>query len=288
RPRTADPPRGSVDRRQEAVTGGLYAVVRHPQYVGLAIVGLGTLLLWPRFLVLVMYITMLFLYYFLACWEEEQCVQKFGESYRTYQESTGMFFPGRLFKKFPLLLPPSGRKRISAALALYVVVIVATVSLGYQLRDYSLSRLSALYTEDMAVISTALLTNEELSKALQIAMGSADVLTKLKSAGYRQNAKLLAYVVPLGWNLPDLPMGVGQDGRRDHSTFTSFDRRFYKVLFTKVRTYEHAIRGQEIITKSYGRDPIVLVKINTDTAQITGIETPPPHVRWGDIPTPMF
>jgi class 3 adenylate cyclase/protein-S-isoprenylcysteine O-methyltransferase Ste14 len=70
--------------RRELVTGGLYAVAQHPQYLGLAIVGLGTLLDWPRFLTLIMYITMLFLYGFLARWEEERCLQKFGESYRAY------------------------------------------------------------------------------------------------------------------------------------------------------------------------------------------------------------
>jgi protein-S-isoprenylcysteine O-methyltransferase Ste14 len=271
--------------RRGAVTGGLYAVVRHPQYLGLAIVGIGTLIHWPRFLVLVMFVTMLFLYYFLAHWEEDRCLQKFGESYRAYQERTGMFFPGGLFKRLPPLLPSAGGKRIVAALTLYVIIIAATVRVGDWLRDYSLSQLSTLYTSDMAVLSPAALTDEELSKALQAAMGSAEVQTKLKSAGYGQGEKLLAYVVPVEWRLPDLPMEVAQGG---HHVPTNFDRRLYKVLFTKVRTYDRASHSEEIVKKAYGVDPIVLVKVNNETAQVTGVETPPSHVRWGDIPTPLF
>jgi protein-S-isoprenylcysteine O-methyltransferase Ste14 len=36
-------------RRKGAVTGGLYKFIRHPQYVALAVLGLGTVLVWPRF-----------------------------------------------------------------------------------------------------------------------------------------------------------------------------------------------------------------------------------------------
>jgi hypothetical protein len=31
-----------------------------------------------------------------------------------------------------------------------------------------------------------------------------------------------------------------------------------------------------------------VVRVNIQKAEITGLETPPPHVRWGDISTPLF
>jgi hypothetical protein len=34
--------------------------------------------------------------------------------------------------------------------------------------------------------------------------------------------------------------------------------------------------------------PLVVVRVNTQTGAITGIETPPPHVLWGDISTLLF
>ena len=69
---------------------------------------------------------------------------------------------------------------------------------------------------------------------------------------------------------------------------SDFDRRLYKVLFTRVRAHDPGIRGEAIVKQAYGRDPIVLAKVNNETGEITAIQTPPPHVRWGDIPTPMF
>ena len=273
-------------RRRGAIVRGLYAVVRHPQYLGLAVLGLGTLLVWPRFLVLIMYVTMLFLYGLLARWEEEQCVEKFGESYRAYQRRTGMFLPRRFFRSLPRLLPHTGGRRVVGALALYVVVLTASVGLGYGLRDYSLSLMSGLYEENMAAISPALLTKEELSRALEVAMASPDVKEKLRAAGPTE--KLLVYVVPVEWKLPDLPMEESQVGEGGHYVPSDFDRRLYKVLFTSVRTHDPAISGKQIVKKAHGRDPIILVKVNTETGQITGIEKPPPHVRWGDIPTPLF
>ena len=63
------------------VTRGPYALTPHPQYVALAIAGLGTLLIWPRFIVLVAYVTTLFLYAALARSEEGRCLARFGESY---------------------------------------------------------------------------------------------------------------------------------------------------------------------------------------------------------------
>ncbi|MFQ5751597.1 MAG: hypothetical protein ACE5HI_06320, partial [bacterium] len=42
-------------RRKGMVTGLLYRWIRHPQYLFLAIAGLGLLLFWPRFFILILY-----------------------------------------------------------------------------------------------------------------------------------------------------------------------------------------------------------------------------------------
>jgi len=60
------------------------------------------------------------------------------------------------------------------------------------------------------------------------------------------------------------------------------------VLFTRARSHDPAASGAEIVKKAYGREPIVVARVNTETGAITGIETPPPHVLWGDISTPLF
>jgi protein-S-isoprenylcysteine O-methyltransferase Ste14 len=53
-------------RRKGVVSSILYRWVRHPQYLFLAISGLGLLLFWPRFIILILYISMLYVYYLLA------------------------------------------------------------------------------------------------------------------------------------------------------------------------------------------------------------------------------
>jgi protein-S-isoprenylcysteine O-methyltransferase Ste14 len=271
-------------RRRGLVTGGVYASIRHPQYVGLAIVGLGTLLIWPRFLVLITYVTMLFLYAGLARWEEERCLAQFGDSYRAYQARTGRFLPQSLSKRVPRILPASGGKRVLAVVGLYVGLSAATVAFGFALRDYSLSQVSALYMNDVAVLSPALLTEDELSTAYRTAMTEVRVQEALRSA---EPAKLLVYVVPMEWYLPDLPMETAHKFS-GHHTPADFDRRYYKLLFTKARTHRTDATGAAIVKAAYSRQPLVLVKVDIAAAAVTGIDTPPPHVVWGDIPTPTF
>src|SRR3990170_792894 len=80
--------------RRGVVSGGLYAWIRHPQYLGLGIAGLGLLLYWPRFIILVLYLGMLVMYYLLARNEEWRMEKKFGDSYRNYKAQISMFLPG--------------------------------------------------------------------------------------------------------------------------------------------------------------------------------------------------
>ncbi len=72
---------------------GLYAIVRHPQYTGLAMAGIGLTILWPRFLTLMFLAVMMFLYYLLAKDEEQRMSRRYGDTYKAYLERTGMFLP---------------------------------------------------------------------------------------------------------------------------------------------------------------------------------------------------
>ncbi len=76
-----------------AVLGGAYRWVRHPQYTCLTVAGAGFLLLWPRYLVLLSFVTMLFAYRFLARVEERECLARFGPAYREYLDRTRAFLP---------------------------------------------------------------------------------------------------------------------------------------------------------------------------------------------------
>src|SRR5262249_8978078 len=196
---------------------------------------------------------------------------------------TGMFFPWPLP---PIITWPAvGPRRTLATLALFVVVVAATVGLGYRVRDYALTHLSAYYTEDMAVLSPARLTHAELSAAMRVATSAAEFRQRVESAG--RGAPLLIYVLPEAWQIPDLPLDSAS-AERGHLVPFDFARFRYRVLVTRARTHDPAARGEAIVKKAYGRDPIVVVRVNTQEGEITRIDTPPPHVRWGDISTPLF
>jgi hypothetical protein len=46
--------------------------------------------------------------------------------------------------------------------------------------------------------------------------------------------------------------------------------------------------GSDLDEASYERDPLVVAVVDVGEGAVTEIRTPPSHVKWGDISTPMF
>jgi protein-S-isoprenylcysteine O-methyltransferase Ste14 len=83
-----------IHRAQGAlVTDGIYARVRHPQYLGLFML-IGSLLIqWPTILSLLMAPVLIGAYVRLARREERELEAQFGEAYRAYKAQVPAFFP---------------------------------------------------------------------------------------------------------------------------------------------------------------------------------------------------
>lgn len=269
--------------RRGAVTGGIYRFIRHPQYVGLAVMGLGTLLVWPRFLVLVAFVTMLFLYRLLAGWEEAQCLARFGNSYCAYRERTGMFLPRLTSERLPRLLPAAGASRVVAGLALFAVVMVAAVAAGFGARVYAVSRLSAIWHPDTAIVALAPMSRDELTAAYELAAAAPAVRSRLDTAA----GSRLVYVVPEEWSVPDLPVDPPSATSRPHGS-QDFDHSRLKVLFAHPRSHAADATGAAIVTSAYGLDPLVVAHLDMAGGRVTAVDDPPHHVRWGNISTPLF
>ena len=77
--------------RRGVVKSGFYKRVRHPQYSFLALAGLGLLMVWPRFILLIIYVHMLWFYYLLARSEEERMQSRYGDLYVAAMRGTPMF-----------------------------------------------------------------------------------------------------------------------------------------------------------------------------------------------------
>ena len=274
--------------RRKAVTGGLYKISRHPQYAALAILGFGVMLIWPRFVALITYVTMLFLYYYLARWEESHCLELYGESYRQYMDRVGLFLPKKLTFWVPSSRPWMDKP--IAVLSLYLLVLVFSVGAATVIRNYSIAQISSYYEKDRAVISPAPIDEGSLRAAVDLALSDSDVRKRLDQA--RARSPWIIYVVPTSWYLPDLPLNrwdeIPTENQGGHTTPAKFEHGQFKILFTLARTHNPGSRGTRIIETAYGRDPILRVQVNQQESAVLAIEDPPKSVVWGDIPTPIF
>jgi methanethiol S-methyltransferase len=72
---------------------GIYARIRHPQYVGFILVMFGFLLQWPTLLTLAMFPMLVFMYVRLARAEEREAIRDFGDGYRSYMAEVPGFIP---------------------------------------------------------------------------------------------------------------------------------------------------------------------------------------------------
>ena len=82
-----------AQRERRLATTGLYARMRHPQYVGFVMIMFGFLLQWPTILTLAMFPVLVLMYGYLAKREEEDMIRQFGQEYRQYAARTPRFFP---------------------------------------------------------------------------------------------------------------------------------------------------------------------------------------------------
>lgn len=74
-------------------TTGPYARLRHPQYVGFALIMFGFLLQWPTLLTLAMFPVLVVMYARLARREEREVAAAFGAGYDAYAARTPAFLP---------------------------------------------------------------------------------------------------------------------------------------------------------------------------------------------------
>ncbi len=105
--------------RKSVAQGLLYRYVRHPQYLSLAVAGLGLAFQWPRFINLALYLVMLAAYVALARHEESRVERLHGDAYGAYKRTTGAFLPMPIEARLTRLLSwlpanPLGRAAVLA------------------------------------------------------------------------------------------------------------------------------------------------------------------------------
>lgn len=82
-----------AQRQGRIAREGVYARIRHPQYVAFVLVMTGFLLQWPTLITLAMYPALLYGYARLAKREERDNLEHFGEEYARYVREVPAFIP---------------------------------------------------------------------------------------------------------------------------------------------------------------------------------------------------
>jgi protein-S-isoprenylcysteine O-methyltransferase Ste14 len=78
------------------VTGGVYALVRHPIYLGAILLYLGFILFSFSLISAALWIAIIIFYRFISRYEEKLLINLFGDEYRDYMKRVPMLFPIRL------------------------------------------------------------------------------------------------------------------------------------------------------------------------------------------------
>jgi protein-S-isoprenylcysteine O-methyltransferase Ste14 len=276
--------------RKSAVTGGVYALVRHPQYASLMLCGLGLLLLWPRYIVLLSFTAMIFVYYFLAKHEERECELKYGEPYTAYKARTSMFLPFRipLWPKVAFL-PQSGMTRYLTIFLLYGITSVMAVGGANILKTWSLNRLYGLYEKDAAYISVARADTETLRQIIRIALTNTEVRDRLEAGQQAGQGKFIHYILPAQWSVSEIPMNPVEGAVGGHYHPKGYDRGLQRIVFTKaeLRTGS-AAAGREILLGAVRTEPLLEVVVDLGKNRVVGTKGPPARKKYAGIPVPLY
>ncbi len=294
-----------------------YAKIRHPQYLFLAISGFGLLLYWPRFIILIMYVTMLFVYYFLARNEEWRMKQEVPELYEQYMENTPMFLPGEPGGKIYKALFGWIRPRWLGFLAVYCVSMLLAISLAMTLRGYTVRHLGAVFTEETTLVSVFPRPTDEIRELYKVVVSSDEF--RNASAGEEQTN--LVYIFPgdffltalvtdsdrrfsadikerfpevLEWHKHKFSGGLGKFFRIFHnytkklgSTETDYD--VDRLVFVHVGNDKgKRVTPEELFDIGEKRHPVLIVDVDSDTHEILAIAKASGEHKWGTVPMPSF
>ena len=294
-----------------------YKKIRHPQYLFLAISGLGLLLYWPRFIILIMYVTMLFVYFLLARNEEWRMKQEVPGAYEQYMENTSMFLPGEPGGKIYQVLLGWLRPKWLGILVTYCFALVLSVSLAMGIRNYTVSKLQLMPAEVAAFVPVFPRPAEEVNELYQLVVTS-EKFQKALAEGEDVN---MAYIFPgdffltaivtdenrrfsediiarfpevLEWHEHKFDGGLGRFFRIFHSFFvtlgnteTNFDVE--RIVFVRVENEQgELLPADELFTLGARRRPVLIVDVDLFDEKVLAVLSTSGEHKWGTMPMPSF
>lgn len=294
-------------RRKGVVTKGIYSKIRHPQYLGLAVAGFGLLLYWPRFLILILYISMLFVYYLLAKNEEHRMINKHGKGYIDYMNNVPMFLPKNIGGRLYSLVFKGFKSKITGIVVLYVLVFGISVLFALMLRSYSINKIPTVEINGFTLISVFPSQESDIIRSFDT-IKKDDRLKEI----FKKYKSDLVYIMPSDFFL----MAIVTDMERLYPieferpsggnaffrffkifiNYTKMQLGFYpedhdlrRLIFLSVKDKEGLpLKGKSIFSFGSRRFPLLHVDMDIKRAEILSVKELKPKHKWGDAPMPLF
>jgi protein-S-isoprenylcysteine O-methyltransferase Ste14 len=301
------------------VQRGFYARIRHPQYLFLALSGFGLLLYWPRFIILILYVTMLYVYYLLAHNEEWRMQQEQPLTYEAYMRSTSMFLPGepggRIFRLFFGWIKPWWL----GLFASYFCVMSISILLALSLRNFAISTIPSTLESQTGVMLVSVFPRQasEMRAMYQVALENAGVRQALDA----KKGVNLIYLMPgdfflmalvtdenrlfsddmisrfpemLEWHAHKFRGGLGKFFRIFYNFVKTLSRmptdyETERLVFVQVKMPNGpAVAPQNVFDLGLQRVPALIVDIDSDSRQVRSVVRTSESNKWGSMPMPTF
>jgi protein-S-isoprenylcysteine O-methyltransferase Ste14 len=294
--------------KKGTVLGGIYSYIRHPQYLSLAIAGIGLSILWPRLLSVVCWLAMVLIYYFLSRDEEKRMLKAYEADYRQYMERTGMFFPKSIEKR---IMPQSAGGKA----AVFVLISVLALGSAFSLRSYTISNLPIWSGKD--VVAMSILDDDKFK--MEHRMPEILQMDEVKKR-LNPNDRYLVYFLPPHYIMQGLIADTGGDWKlyKQHHTMSmitdwiihpfshlseahsgtmhsgmqhdspSGNADFTKrLIFLKI---DNADSGKlaDVFGINVNRIPQFMIDIDIHSLKISELKELPHDTGWGTVPTPVF
>jgi len=283
--------------RKGMVGGFIYAYIRHPQYLFFMLSAFGLLFIWPRMMMLVLFLAMSIFYFYLAKFEERRMQARYPE-YAAYMQRTAMFVPGNPGRKlFGLLfgwVPNRTLAQILAVLSIVIVVFAGAIGL----RNLTIASISVAKLPDQRILAISIFPHDEayLRDAVSKTLADDAVRNALDAQGH---VSFTAHVLPKNYGMLGKFVSVGE--RHEAEIITNFRNRSslkgflwgtesddVKVVFSKIdKPGRRFVPLDEIMDMSAKMTPVLIVDLNLPTGVLTNL-TMTDTTHYGDVPQPIF
>ncbi|MEW6594900.1 MAG: hypothetical protein AB1413_08540 [Thermodesulfobacteriota bacterium] len=294
-----------------------YRKIRHPQYLFLAISGFGLLLYWPRFIILIMYVTMLFVYYLLARNEEWRMRQEAPAAYEQYMAATPMFLPGEPGGRIYRALFGWIRPKWAGIAVLYLLTLAGAVGLAMGVRAYAVrtvplvaagaTTVVPVFPREVAPVQeihraaladplvARLLANREDINLAYLMPGDFFLMALVTDADRRFSDEMIErFPEILEWHQHKFRGGLGKFFRIFYNFVSTWgtvhtDYEIERLVFVAVHDPAgRSVASERLLAMGLSRTPALLVDLDARTHEVLHVVKTSESHKWGRMPMPTF